>query len=234
MISNNITRAFGILTIGFLAFSSGETRAQTPERQTRGFVRLLNAVSVGTGKLEFLIDGKTMRPAGYQPGNVTGGIALVPGSHRITFRREGVEDGETRIQVAADDTTILIPFAEQVPATDDEPAHWAIRILRLKQQQSENKRTASFVSVSREPDIKVEIRQSGGQWEALHVKRLDVVRTSIQQARGYLPVRSGDRELSAVSVGPAGNYVSVLFDDENGALRSQTFQDYKYLSADNQ
>jgi hypothetical protein len=45
-------------------------------------------------------------------------------------------------------------------------------------------------------------------------------------------VRCQQQELSAVSVGAAGNFVSVLYEDENGILRSKTFQDYKYLSAD--
>jgi hypothetical protein len=38
--------------------------------------------------------------------------------------------------------------------------------------------------------------------------------------------------LSAISVAPAGNFVAVLYDDENGSLRSKNFQDYKYLSPD--
>jgi hypothetical protein len=197
-----------------------------------GFVRMLDAVSAGTGKLEFTLDGKAVRPAGYQLGNVTGGIALKPADYQVVFRREGVKEGETQVQVKAGDTTILIPFAEEIPATDNQPARWKIRILKLKQHESEDKPTASFVSVSRDPELKVEIRQADGKWEAVFVKRLGIARAEIKQSRGYLSVRCKGRELSAVSVAAAGNFVSVLYDDENGVLRSKTFQDYKYLSAE--
>jgi hypothetical protein len=76
------------------------------------------------------------------------------------------------------------------------------------------------------------MRQIDGVWEAVFVERLKVARADIKQARGYLSVRCMGRELSSVSVCAAGNFVSVLYEDEKGELRSKTFQDYKYLSAD--
>jgi hypothetical protein len=221
-----------LLLIWSLALLPGPVCGEKTSPGPVGFIRLLNAVAIGTGGLELVIDGKNIRAEGYQLGNVTGGIALKPATYKVVCRREGVKDGATQVQVRADDTTILIPFAEQIPATEKEPARWEIRILRLKQHESEDKRTASFVSVSRDPELKVEMRQTGGKWEALVVKRLSVVRAEIKQSRGYMPVRCKGQELSSVSVGEAGNFVSVLYDDDKGVLRSKTFQDYKYLSAD--
>lgn len=232
MISNPPTVGFLRTLLPCLVLIGANAPGQEPKNEPHGFVRLVNAVAVGTGKLDFTINGDTVRPEGYQLGNATGGIALKPGAHKMAFHREGVKDGATQVNVNADDTTILIPFAEQVPASDTEPAHWQIRILRLKQQSSDEKRTATFVSVSREPEVKVEIRQSDETWEAVAVKRLAVARAEIKQAKGYMPVRYKGEDLSAISVGPSGNYVSILYDDEKGVLRSKTFQDYKYLSAD--
>lgn len=206
--------------------------AQDSSGRKHGFVRILNAVSAGSGNMTVKIDGGAVNEDGYKLGAVTGGIALKPSNYEVTFRKEGIKEGSTNIRVAADDTTILIPFAEEVPATDDEPAHWAIRILRLKQHAVENQRVASFVSVSRQPEIKIEVRQSDLKWETVMVRRLGIARIPIKQSKGYMPVKSGDLELAALSVGLAGNYVSVLYDDENGNLVSRSFQDYKYLSAD--
>ena len=225
---NSSSRLIIILFMCLGSFVHGQESKSAPV----GFVRMLNAVSAGTGKLEFTLDGKAVRPAGYQLGNVTGGIALKPADYKVVFRREGVKEGETRVQVKVGDTIILIPFAEEIPATDHQPARWQIRILKLKQHESEDKPTASFVSVSSEPELKVEIRQADGKWEPVFVKRLGIARAEIQQSRGYMSVRCKGRDLSAVSVGAAGNFVSVLYDDENGVLRSKTFQDYKYLSAE--
>ena len=208
------------------------SQGQDSKRGPIGFVRMLNAVAIGTGKLEFTLDGKAVRPAGYQLGNVTGGIALKPANYKVVFRREGVKEGETQVQVKVGDTTILIPFAEEIPATENQPARWQIRILKLKQHESEDKPTASFVSVSSESELKVEIRQADGKWEPVFVKRLGIARAEIKQSRGYLSVRCKGQDLSAVSVGAAGNFVSVLYEDDKGVLRSKAFQDYKYLSAE--
>jgi hypothetical protein len=225
---NSSSRFIVILFMCLVPFAQGQDCKSGPV----GFVRMLNAVAMGAGKLEFMLDGKAVRPAGYQLGNVTGGIALKPADYKVVFRREGVKEGETQVQVKVGDTTILIPFAEEIPATENQPARWQIRILKLKQHESEDKPTASFVSVSSEPELKVELRQADGKWEPVFVKRLGIARAEIQQSRGYLSVRCQGRDLSAVSVAASGNFVSVLYDDENGVLRSKTFQDYKYLSAE--
>ena len=194
MISRRSLAAVILAVVPWLVMSGEGVRAQDSKHGPLGFIRLLDAVSIGTGKLEFLIDGASVRPDGYQLGNVTGGIALKPKTYKVVFRRDGVIDGETQVTVAANDTTILIPFAEQMPASDDKPGRWLIRILRLKQHEQENKRTASFVSVSRESELKVEIRQSNGKWEPVVVKRLGIARADIQQARGYMAVRCRQQE----------------------------------------
>ncbi len=198
-----------------------------------GFIRMLHAVSAGSGSLEFLIDGNAVRPDGYQLGNVTGGIALKPGAHAVKFRRQGVKEGSTQVRVAANETTIVIAYAEEIPAAGTQPAQWEIHVLRLKQHQSEHGRSASFVSVSRHPELTLEIRQAPRkQWQPVTVQRLAIARTEILQARGYLPVRCQGQSLAALSVAASGNFVSVLYDDSNGNLRSVVFQDYKYLSPD--
>jgi hypothetical protein len=225
-------RQFTAFGAGLLLALGIPGSAQEANREKYGFVRMLNAVSIGTGNLKFLIDGAEVNEDGYKLGSVTGGIALKPATCRISFRKEGVKEGVTSVNVAVDDTTILIPFAEEVPATKDEPAHWIIRILRLKQHEAEDGRIASFVSVSRQPEIKIQLRQSDLKWETVAVKRMSIARVPIKQSKGYMPVKAGELELAAISVGAAGNYVSVLYDDEKGNLKSKTFQDYKYLSAD--
>ncbi len=197
-----------------------------------GFLRLMDAVSAGTGQLDFVIDGKPVRPEGYSLGDMTGGLALRPKRYNVELRREGVKKGETKVDIVNNGTVTLIPFAELVPASDERPAQWEIRILRLKQYDAASKRTATFVSVSREPEIKVEIRQDDDKWESLFVPRLGVVHADIKQARGYLPIRYKDRNLKALSIAPSGNFVSVLYDDENGMVQSKSFIDYKYLSPD--
>ena len=197
-----------------------------------GFVRLAHAVAPGTGPLTMKVDGKNFNEDGYNLGDVTGGVALKPGSHDIKIIREGVKEGSTKVTIGVDETTILIPFAERVPASDTEPAHWAIRVLRLKQLDPEFERSATFVSVSRNPEIKVEMRDPDGLWNPVFVKRLAVAQAPIKYPRGYVPLKVGEETLESVPVAAVGNYVVLLYDDAEEKLKSLNFRDFKFLSAD--
>ncbi len=213
-----------------LAWVPFATLAQ--ETPKSGFVRIVNAVAPGTGPLNVQIDNKKINPKGYKIGDLTGGISLSPGNRTVTFSREGVTMGTTRVNVEPNETTTLIPFAEKVPASDQVPAHWEIRILRLKQKDTQEERSATFTSVSQNPEVKVEIREPEGKWNSVFVKRLAVAQAPILYPRGYVPLRSADGDLTSIPVASTGNYVVLLYDDEEGKLRSLNFRDKKFLSAD--
>lgn len=206
--------------------------AQTddPTVGPRGFMRLMNAVGVGSGKLDFLIDGLKVREEGYQFGDVTGGIPRKPASYKITFRRSGIEAGETKLDFIRNETTTLIPFAEFVPATEKKAAFWIIRILKLKQSENREKSTATIVNLTRKPELKVQIQQPDESWVTLSVNRLSLERTPILQRTGYVPLKTESGDLKPLSVGSSGNFVSVVYEDADGVICSQNFQDLKYLS----
>ncbi len=206
--------------------------AQTddPKVGPRGFIRLMNAVGVGSGKLEFLINGAKVRDEGYELGDVTGGIPRKPASYKIAFRRNGIEAGETKLAVNRNETTTVIPFAEFVPATERKPAHWIIRILRLKQSESPDKKTATIVNLTRKPELKVQIQQPDESWITLSVSRLGLERTTILQGSGYISLKTESGNLTPLSVGTSGNFVSIVYEDADGTMCSQNFQDLKYLS----
>lgn len=223
-----ISKAITCACLWLAAFPAGAQE----ESPRYGFIRLANAVAVGQGNLMWKINGENMNENGYKLGAVTGGVALKPGYHEVSFSREGTEPGTTRVNVQLDDTTILVPFAEKVPATDSKPAHWAIRVLRLKQRQPDSGQHATFVSVAQTPEVRVEIRDPRGKWTPVFVKRLAVSMTPIDYRRGYVPLRTKDAKLESIPIGGPGNYVVLLYDDADGTLKSLTFRDFKYLSAD--
>ena len=212
-------------------FLSPLVYSQPPVGKT-GFIRLSNAVATGTGPLELLVDDVSINSAGYKLGDVTGGVAVKPGSHEITIRREGNKEGKTKVNVTTDETTIFIPFSEKVPASDTEPAHWEIRVLRLKQQAPESERSATFVSVSQNPEIKVEIRDPEGKWTPVFVKRLAIAQAPILYQRGYVPIKMGTVDLVPIPISDTGNYVVLLYDTPEGETKSLNFRDQRFLSAD--
>jgi phage pi2 protein 07 len=230
MISNTMSSLFRSLLCMFMMVTVSHAQTDDPTVGPRGFIRLMNAVGVGSGKLDFLIDGTRVRDEGYQFGDVTGGIPRKPASYKVAFRRTGIEPGETKVDVLRDETTTLIPFAEYVPATEKKEAHWIIRILRLKQSESREKSTATIVNLTRKPELKVQIQQPDESWVTLSVKRLALDRATILQRTGYVPMRTESGDLKPLSVGTSGNFIAVVYEDAAGAICSQNFQDFKYLS----
>jgi hypothetical protein len=197
-----------------------------------GFIRLVNGVAQGTGTVKLEIDGEDMRPQGYKLGDATGGIGLKPGSHKVTIKKGGIKEGSTTVQLGKDQTVTLIPYAEKIPASDQEPAHYEVRILRLKQRSVETGRTATFVSVSAVPELKVELEGEDGKWATVFVKRLSIGETPMNYSQGYAPVKVSGNPIKPIPVGSAGNYVIVLYDDAEGKVQALFFRDFKFLSAD--
>jgi len=232
-ISNRMIRPLfaAVLSAIFLPGFISPSLAQKPAAKA-GFIRLVNALAPGEGPLQLSVDGKSVNEEGYTIGDITGGIGLPPGSHEVKFKREGAEEGSTKVNITSNETTILIPFGERIPATDEKPAHWAIRILRLKQKEIEKARSATFVSVSRQPEIPVEIKEPDGKFTKVSVKRFSTTQAAINYPEGYVPIKTEEGNLEAIPVGTEGNYVVVIYDDENFKLKSVNFKDLKYLSAD--
>ena len=197
-----------------------------------GFIRVVNGVAQGTGNVSVDIDGSDMRPKGYKLGDATGGMGMPAGSHKVTIKKEGTKEGTTTVVLQKDQTVTLIPFAEKVPATDQVPAHYRIQILRLKQKDIESGRTASFVSVSANPEIKVELEDESGKWSTAFVKRLSVEEIPLNYSQGYAPTKVNGILIKPIPIGGVGNYVIVLYDDPDGKLQSLNFRDFKFLSAD--
>jgi hypothetical protein len=223
-IFNSLKITLLLALVPSLVLAEGESK--------HGFIRLADSVAPGVGALTMQIDGKSVNDDGYKLGDYTGGIKVPIGSHTIKFTREGTEEGNTKVSVLPNETTILIPFSERVPATDAKPAFWAIRILRLKQRDTEQGLSATFVSVSQNPELKVEMREPDGKWNSYSVKRLAVTQAPVLYPRGYVPVRCAGVDLEPIPVSTEGNYVMLLYDDENGKLKSLNFKDRKFLSAD--
>jgi hypothetical protein len=202
--------------------------AQDEAEVPMGFIRIVNAVSAGAGEVHVLIDGADIRPQGYQPGDVTGGIALLAGNHKLSIRREGVRQGSTTVALDADQTVTFVAFAESIPATESEPAHVAVRMLRLKQTDSEGDRTATFVAVSARPELRVELADENGGWTPVLVKRRLVEKVPLKFSQGYAPARVEGGVIKPIPISGKGNYVVVLYDDREARLRSIFYRDLNF------
>ena len=205
---------------------------EDPSTVPMGFIRVVDAINKGTGPLRVLVDGEDIRPKGYQLGDATGGMGLKLGSHRVQLVQEGVMEGVTTVILKKDQTVTLIPFAKLIPASNQKPASFEIRVLRLEQKSVETGRTVTFVSVSANPEVKAELMDDDGKWRSACVQHLKTAEAPIKSSQAFVSVKLDGHVTNPIPVGGEGNYVVVIYDDADSRLRSLYFRDFKYLSAD--
>ncbi len=199
-----------------------------------GFLRIVNAVSPGVGKVAFAINGRDVYADGYALGQTTGEYGVKTGDLVITVRKTGVETGRTNIQLNAGETITLIAFAEQVPRKElSDPPKWAVRLLRMKQQDESKGFALSLVSVCKAEETAIDLLAiDSGSVEKAFAKRLAIVKADLDRKRGEVLVKMADRILTSVSPDSPGNYVVILYEDQEGRIETVSYYDPKLLTAD--
>lgn len=224
-----------LLAASLLAFSFISSLSAQEEAPPKiGFIRLVNAVAPGTGNVQLKIDGEDMFPKGYKLGQRTGGIGRSAGVKKITVSREGTVEGSTNVTLGVGETVSLVAFAEKVPAKDDKPEQWEIRILRLKQRDVEGGFRFTVLSVCQEPETLFATLREGSQAkEAQSVKRLMTTTIDLGRNAGDISIylRNQEEPLAFFRPDSPGNYVVVLYDDPDGNTKAISFYDPKFVIA---
>ena len=219
--------------LAVLLAATGMLSAQNRERPEVGFVRIVNAVSPGTGKATFIVNGRNLYPDGYALGQTTGGYGVKAGDLEIEVRKEGVQTGRTGVRLGMGETLTLIAFAERVPPKkEDDPPGWAVKLLRLKQQDVERGFGVSLVSVCRAEETAVDLVVEGrDQPERAFARRLKTAAVGLGRTRGEIMIRIGDRTIGNISPDSPGNYVVILYENADGEIQALSYYDPKFVIA---
>jgi hypothetical protein len=203
------------------------------QRPEIGFVRIVNAVSPGTGNAAFLIDGRSLYADGYALGQTTGGYGVKAGSIDIEVRKTGVEPGSTRISLGIGETLTVIAFAERLPAKKpDDPPKWGVKLLRLKQQEVERGYGVSLISVCKPEEIPLKLTVEGRDAPVrAFAKRLAISKVEMGGKRGEIMVSHEDRVLANISPDSPGNYVVILYENAEGIIEALSYYDPKFVIA---
>ena len=219
--------------LAVLLAATGMLSAQNRERPEVGFVRIVNAVSPGTGKATFIVNGRNLYADGYALGQTTGGYGVKAGDLEIEVRKEGVQTGSTSVRLGNGETLTVIAFAERVPPKkEDDPPMWAIKLLRLKQQDVERGYGVSIVSVCRAEETAVDLAVEGReQPERAFAKRLKITTVELGRTRGEIMIRMGDKTIGNISPDSPGNYVVILYENADGEIQALSYYDPKFVIA---
>jgi hypothetical protein len=216
-----------------LSAAAGIAIAQGPARPDVGFIRIVNAISPGTGNASFLLDGRDLYSGGYALGQTTGGYGVKAGNLEVEVRKQGVETGRTRVDLGVGETLTVIAFAERLPQEKaDEPPRWEVRLLRLKQQEIERGYGLSFISVCKPDEVPVEVTVEGRERpERVFAKRLQITLLELGRRRGEIMIRSGHKILANISPDSPGNYVVILFENTESRIEGISYYDPKFVIA---
>ena len=213
--------------------ASGIAFGQNRERPEVGFVRIVNAVSPGTGKATFFVNGRNLYADGYALGQTTGGYGVKAGDLEIEVRKEGVQTGRTNVRLGNGETLTVIAFAERVPPKkEDDPPMWAIKLLRLKQQDVERGYGVSLVSVCRAEETAVDLVVEGRERpERAFARRLNISTVEIGRTRSEIMIRLDDKVIGNISPDSPGNYVVILYENADGEIQALSYYDPKFVIA---
>jgi hypothetical protein len=203
------------------------------EKAGTGFIRIINAIAPGTGRVAFAINGRDVYADGYTLGQTTGEYGVNTGDLVVTIRKTGVETGRVNIQLKDGETVTLIAFAERLPQKElSDPPKWAVRLLRMKQQDEAKGFALTLVSVCKAEETAVDLLSSdSGAVEKAFVKRLAIIKRDLDRKRGEVFIRMGDRVLTSVLPESPGNNVVIFYEDREGRIEVLSYYDPKLLAA---
>ncbi|MES2474729.1 MAG: hypothetical protein V4640_03030 [Verrucomicrobiota bacterium] len=213
-------------------FLAGVVRVGAEPVEPLGYLRFVNGIAAGSGMVSVRVDGKDLYPNGYRFGAVTGGIGLAPASHQVEVRRDGVKSGRAEVTVKKGHAATVIAFAEELATEEGKPVQFRAQLMTVTPRVVKEGKVATFVSVSRAPLLRVDVRQPDGKWRAVELPRLATAEIPISLDRGYVALKSAGKALEAIPVADSGNYVVVLFDDAQGVLHAVNFRDSGEIAGD--
>ena len=211
-----------------LVISAASVFAQT-EKPSAGFVRMVHLVAPGEGTLRMKIDGEELFPRGYELGQRTGGIGLLPGGHALELSKSGVEPVKEKLDLPPGETITVLAYAVKLPPKrEGEPPRWAIRLRKLSAALPGEGYRLSLISFCDREEVLVRtFIETKHKTETTPLKRFQTSEIDLGRSRGGVEIRLENEALAAVSLDEPGRYLVVLYGDAKGKVRAFSFYDPK-------
>ena len=129
----------------------------------------------------------------------------------------------------------FIGFAEKVvpkKGEENNPPVWATRILRLKQSNPQRGFQMTIVPVCATDQLKCEVTaQEMKEPTVVFAKRLAINPVQLGNSSGDCVLKIAGKPMITLSPDSPGNYVVILYDDEDGNVKAISFFDPKFVIA---
>lgn len=202
----------GLIVIAGTVFGKGDPEV--------GNFRFADAAGL-TGKISLMVDTSRLKPAGFAPGDTTGAIGILPGSHRFTVASTEAGSASAMIPLRANTSTTVIAYCG---LGVDPQTHQQKKILQLLQRANpppNGGRHFQLIYVSGQPSVTVNLNGSPVQVNSMREMSVP------DSPSGKISVDQTSKPIVQFTAPQAGNFLVVLYDGAAGNLAGLVLPDYK-------
>ncbi len=216
-----------------LVFLSSFLGAQDVDPANYGVVRFMNLVDAGRGNLQMVINGKAPKKDGFRLGQRTGPIPFQKGALKLLLTKEGCLPAERRIEITAETAQTIVMYAEEDFDEAGKSLGWQIKTARLQQHTPKKGLVITFVSFCKKDVLDLEIEEGfSGKLFKQSVYKLKSTRLQIAESgRVRATVNYLGERIGTINVDENGNYIAMIYEDDDGQKKIETFYDPEFIAA---
>lgn len=199
---------------------AAQISAQNPP--SAGFFAVANAVGVSTNTI-VSVDGRPLRPDGLKPGKVTGGLGFPIGQHRIEVRNADCTPASASLQVTDGVSPIVIVYSVLSPHPGGPPTRDLKLFTRGNAAPVTGRKNYSIIYAGSSPSLHVSINNQTKTLQPL-------VEVPVGEA-GSLNITQNGQAVGTIGSDAPGNYLVILYDGADSAVKATLAEDIIYKQA---
>jgi hypothetical protein len=203
---------------GLLLWSSNLiTYGQAPPAQGR--FRFINATSSADGVL-VSIDSAKLRPEAFASGESTGAIGILAGTHRISVSAPNARAAETVITVQQYSSVNVIAYDTTVQDPQTGKPIRTLQVLAHPGAPRASGKHFQLLYASSRPTTQLVVNGHPATLDALKDLKVDDAPNST------VKIEREGKVILTFSASEAGNFLVILFDQQDGSLKTAVLRDY--------
>ena len=185
----------------------------------QGSFRFVNATSI-PGKVFLAIDGKKLRPEGFDSGNTTGAIGILAGTHRFAVSSPSNGTAEVSASVQPGSSVTMIAYCKTVIDPRTRQPTEVLQLLPRQNPPHTRARQFQLLFLSSRPSIDLTINGQNRSVSALREIGSDQLPTT------QIKIEHGTKPVVTFDAPEAGNFLVVIFEDKAGKVSGVVIPDY--------
>jgi hypothetical protein len=167
-----------------------------------------------------MIDSTKLRPNGFAPGENTGGIGVLAGTHRLTASIPDVKPAEITLTFQANTATTIIAFTKSVLDPITRKPVEQLQFFSQSDPPREKGKHFYIVYASAHPAVDLLINGQSRNVVALRTLRADDI------AGGAIKIEYAGKSIADFTAHESGTFLVIILDKADGTVAGMVLPDY--------